>query len=74
MKESIIVSFAITPEELQRLYDGSARSVYTVAADGRSVSFPLRILQPFITRDGIRGAFRIWYQDGRFEQIERLSA
>lgn len=72
MKESIIVSFHITAEELQRLYDGSARSVYTVAADGRSVSFPLRILQPFITRDGIKGAFRIWYRDGHFEHIERL--
>lgn len=72
MKESIVVSFEITPEELQRLYDGSARSVYTIASDGRSVSFPLRILQPFITRDGIRGAFRIWYEAGHFQTIERL--
>lgn len=73
MKESIIVSFYITTDELQRLYDGSARNVYTVAADGRSVTFPLRILQPFVTRDGIRGAFRIFYIDGKFDSIERLN-
>lgn len=72
MKESIIVSFHITAEELERLYDGSARNVYTQSADGRSVTFPLRILQPFVTRDGIKGAFRIYYIDGKFDTIERL--
>lgn len=72
MGESLTVSFYITADELQRLYDGSARSVYTVASDGRTVSFPLRILQSFVTRDGIRGSFRIHYTDGKFNRIERI--
>ncbi|MEX1058740.1 MAG: DUF2835 family protein [Natronospirillum sp.] len=72
MSETITVNFYITAEELQRLYDGTARSVYTVASDGRSVSFPIRILQPFVTRDGVRGAFRIYYSNGKFDRIERI--
>lgn len=72
MHDSITVSFTISSEELERLYDGSARTVYTTATDGRSVTFPLKILQPFVTRDGIRGAFRIYYIDGKFERIERV--
>ncbi len=70
--DHIDVSFTIGPDELQRLYDGSARTVYTRAHDGRSVSFPLRILQRFVTRDGIQGTFRIHYRDNKFDRIERL--
>lgn len=74
MLQSITVSFYISADELRRMYDGSARNVYTVASDGRSVSFPLRILQPFVTRDGIRGSFRIHYANGKFNRIERAEA
>lgn len=75
MSRSIDVSFYISPDELERLYAGTARNVYTVAHDGRSVSFPLRILQPFITHHGIRGSFRIFFDShGKFDRIERLDA
>jgi hypothetical protein len=69
----IIVDIAISPDEWIKLYQGVATDVHTTARDGRSVRFPARILSRFYLRDGIRGSFRIVFNDqGKFESIERL--
>ncbi len=50
-----------------------ASDVHTTARDGRSVRFPARILSRFYLPDGIRGSFRIVFDDaGKFASIERL--
>ncbi|MFC3853127.1 DUF2835 domain-containing protein [Salinispirillum marinum] len=73
MSHSIDVSFYISPDDIERMYAGTAKNVYTVSHDGRSVSFPIRILQPFITRNGIQGSFRIHFTDqNKFDRVERL--
>lgn len=72
--QEIIVDIQIGPEEWIKLYNGAARDVHTTARDGRSVRFPARILSRFYLRDGIRGSFRILFDDqGKFTSIERLS-
>ena len=69
----IIVDIAISPDEWIKLYQGVATDVHTTARDGRSVRFPARILSRFYLRDGIRGSFRIVFNDqGKFDSIERL--
>ena len=69
----IIVDIAISPDEWIKLYQGVATDVHTTARDGRSVRFPAGILSRFYLRDGIRGSFRIVFNDqGKFESIERL--
>jgi len=70
---NVIVNLVITPEEYQRWYQGSARDVVATTVDGRSVRFPAPILRPYVTREGIRGRFRIWFDDNyRFERIEKI--
>ncbi|MGM0769603.1 MAG: DUF2835 domain-containing protein [Pseudomonadota bacterium] len=69
----IIVDLSISPDEWIKLYQGVATDVHTTARDGRSVRFPARILSRFYLRDGVRGSFRIVFNDqGKFETIERL--
>ena len=56
---SIIVELIISPEELLKLYRGVAKEAVATARDGRVVRFPAIRLQPFVTREGISGSFRL---------------
>lgn len=70
---SVTVELYIEPEEFVRLYEGSARTVVARAEDGRTISFPARILRPYVTGDGVRGRFRIEFgSDNRYRSIERI--
>lgn len=72
--KSIIVSLAISTEEFQRLYEGSAKTVFAQSIDGRSIRFPAGILRPFVLHNGIRGTFQIEFDaDNRFQSIQRLA-
>ncbi|MCR8915468.1 DUF2835 family protein [Marinobacter panjinensis] len=71
--QQIIVDVEISPDEWIKLYQGTATDVRTTARDGRSVRFPARILSRFYLKEGIRGSFRILFDDaGKFTSIERL--
>ena len=71
--QQIIVDISISPDEWIKLYQGVATDVHTRARDGRSVRFPARILCRFFLNDGVRGSFRILFDDaGKFTSIERL--
>ena len=71
--QQIIVDVDISPDEWIKLYQGVATDVHTTARDGRSVRFPARILSRFFLNDGVRGSFRIVFDDsGKFTSIERL--
>lgn len=70
---SITVRLSISAEEFVRLYEGSAREVYAIGEDGRSIRFPARILQPYVLHEGIHGRFRIHFDaEHRFQSIERI--
>ncbi|PCM46161.1 DUF2835 domain-containing protein [Marinobacter sp. ANT_B65] len=69
----IIVDISISPDEWIKLYQGVATDVHARARDGRSVRFPARILSRFYLQDGVRGSFRILFDDsGKFSSIERF--
>lgn len=63
----------ISAREFERLYAGSADTVYARALDGRSVTFPARVLCPYVEQQGVRGRFRIQFDEqNRFSSIERV--
>lgn len=63
----------ISPDEFQRLYEGTAKEVSARSIDGRRVRFPANVLRPFVTHIGISGLFRIQFSDdNRFQQIEKI--
>lgn len=72
MNNSIVVDIHISADEYLHYYSGSARDVVARSRDGRTVRFPAKILQRFVTRSGISGSFEIQFgADGRFQTVER---
>ena len=70
--QQLVVDIHIDADELQRMYSGSARAVLAISNDGRRVRFPINILQPFVSHDGVHGRFSICYDaKGRFSTIQR---
>ncbi|WP_242521489.1 DUF2835 domain-containing protein [Motiliproteus sp. SC1-56] len=71
--QEIYLNLTITADEYLKLYKGAARNVFARSVDGKRVRFPANILQPFVTREGIRGRFAIRFDDGgRFHDIRRV--
>ncbi len=63
----------ISPDEFQRLYEGTVKEVSARSIDGRRVRFPANVLRPFVTHIGISGLFRIQFSDdNRFQRIEKI--
>ena len=72
--KSLVFTLAITPDEFLRLYQGTARNVVTRATNGQTVRFPANILRPFVTRDGVRGRFRISFDvNGKLISVDKIS-
>lgn len=70
---AVFINLSISPDEYQRWYQGSAKDVLAYTVEGRSVRFPAHILRPFVTRNGIKGRFRISFDDqSRFQKIEKI--
>jgi hypothetical protein len=71
---SIVVDLSISADEYLKHYQVIGASVITQSRDGRSVRFPAKILQPFVTHSGVNGSFEILFgTDGKFSAIERLA-
>lgn len=72
-QKSFNFSLSIAADDYLRLYQGSATSVLATSWDGKRVRFPAKVLQPFVTHDGVKGDFSIHFdQNYRFISIERL--
>lgn len=73
IQQHILVDLHISAEELMRWYQGQAKQVYAKSVDGRSLSFPVEVLRPFVTRCGVEGRFAlIFNQQHRFLDIKKI--
>jgi len=55
-------------------YAGRVEQVVSQSLDGRRVAFPAEALRQVVTRDGVRGVFRLSFTpEGRFLSIERVT-
>jgi Protein of unknown function (DUF2835) len=60
-------------EQVLGWYRGEHREVVALAVDGRLVQFPMRILQPWFTMEGVHGEFWIRHDaQMRFTEIRPL--
>lgn len=70
---AVILNLFISPDEYQRLYQGAVREVVATSVDGRRIRFPAMILRPWVTHNGIRGRFRIVFdENNRFQKVEKI--
>jgi len=73
-KDTLIVDLVISADEYLKHYKGSVTQVSAFSRDGRRVRFPTAILQPFVTREGIRGTFAIHFDAAhKFVKIDKVS-
>lgn len=71
---SVVVQVHIEPDELLRFYRGEAREVLATSEDGRSVRFPVQMLRPFVSKDGVHGRFRLDFDHtGKSRGVRRLA-
>lgn len=71
--KAVILDLTINADEFERWYQGSASDVIAYAVDGRKIRFPASILRPFVSRTGIKGRFRIVFdENNRFNRIDRI--
>ncbi len=70
----VVVALTIRADEYLKRYQGSARTVYAVTSEGKRIRFPANILQPFVTRGGIEGEFKIEFtKTNKFKSIRRIN-
>lgn len=68
---SLDIHLDISREQFLRWYQGVG-SVRARCTDGRTIAFPAKILQPYITHDGVQGYFRIYFdENNKFREIRR---
>ena len=53
----------ISADQYLRYYSGSAKSVMAKTTDGLTIRFPANVLQKYLLKDGIKGVFRIVYDE-----------
>ncbi len=69
----VTIPIFISKQDYLLWYKGLARQVITTDIEGRSVQFPVNILQRFITHEGIAGVFTISFDEkGCFKDIQRI--
>ena len=69
------LSLQLTPRQVEEYYRGRAQQVVAEAADGRIIQLPIKVLHPFISKQGIQGDFLITTDDdNRFVKITSISA
>ena len=73
--KQISFSLQLTPRQVEEYYRGRARHVVAEAADGRIIQLPIKVLHPFISKQGIQGDFLVTTDDeNRFLKIVSISA
>ncbi|MEH6472993.1 MAG: DUF2835 domain-containing protein [Halopseudomonas sp.] len=71
--QKITIDLRVSADEYLKFYRGEADVVTCRARDGRRIQFPVKILNPYLTRDGVSGSFEIQFDNhGKFQSIERL--
>lgn len=70
---SLEITLDLSREQCLAHYQGQAQQVYARSLDGRRVVFPASALARVMTRDGVRGHFRLEFSpQGRLLGLVRL--
>lgn len=71
---SLVVDIRLPREEYLKVYQSYVRQVKTVARNGQTVRFPISVLQPFLTHNGIYGTFELSFDgNNKFIGIDSVT-
>lgn len=64
----------ISADEYSRYYRGTARFVHARSVDGRTVRFPINVLQPHLTHEGVHGEFILYFDhNNKFIRLDKIA-
>ena len=70
---SLVVEISLPREQYLQVYQSYIRQVKAIARNGRSVRFPIVVLKPYLTHNGIHGTFELTFDDNnKFIGIQAL--
>lgn len=70
---SFVFDLNIGPDDMRGYYTGQAKHVVARTHTGQTVQFAARHLQRHVTREGMRGTFRLTVDDqNNFVSLERV--
>ena len=68
-----ILRLEISADQYLRYYSGAANTVTAKTVAGITIRFPANVLQKYLLRDGIKGEFRIVYDNNnRLVSFDRV--
>jgi len=71
--QRLTFKLAISAEKYLSVYKGHAKTISTIASDGRRVEFSVDNVRKFLTHDGIYGVFEMEITaEQKFLSIKRL--
>ncbi|MBQ0724240.1 MAG: DUF2835 domain-containing protein [Cycloclasticus sp.] len=71
--QSLVFKLAIPAEKYLSVYKGHAKTISTIANDGRRVEFSAEKVRPFLTHDGVYGTFEMHISaEKKFLSIKKL--
>ena len=71
---TLIVDIVLPRSEYLRVYESFIKDVRGVARNGQSIRFPVSVLKPFVTKDGVHGTFQLSFdKDHKFLRIDQLN-
>ncbi len=61
MNQHQIIQFSLqlSYDQFLKVYQGVAKNVSVITNDGRRITFPAGNIQPYLTKEGIRGSFEM---------------
>lgn len=66
-------SLRLSEQELLKYYRGHARNVMVEDAQGKTMAFPIEVIRPFVTKEGVYGRFEMTVDDNfKFIDIKKL--
>ena len=69
----LVCDLELSQETIVAAYGGVVRYVQTRSREGLQVRFPVRVLRPFVTRDGVRGTFALTIDaHNKLQHLQRL--
>lgn len=70
---SLVFDIALSAERLRVVYQGRANRILVQSRDGRRVSVPAHHFRPFLTHEGVYGAFTLEFSAaGELLSLQRL--
>ncbi len=65
---------AISASQFLQYYQGAVDTIVIITAEGKSVQIPVGALLKFVDQSGVRGSFRLLYDNNnKLLRVERLS-